>query len=123
MRAPMRALCFGLPLLGLLAAHSAQAQINPFGPPRQTGLTNSDFRVLDDATKQFLARPDLSPGAHEDWKNPETGSVGSLTVKNTLYRKGFDCLAIGYKSMARGRPPNRTGALNWCKTPDGWKIG
>ena len=66
MRAPMRALCFGLPLLGLLAAHSAQAQINPFGPPRQTGLTNSDFRVLDDATKQFLARPDLSPGAHED---------------------------------------------------------
>ena len=79
--------------------------------------------MLDDVTKEFLGRADLSPGTHEDWKNPKTGSLGSLTVKNTLHRKGFDCLAIGYTSMARGKPPNRTGALNWCKTPDGWKIG
>ena len=123
MRAPMRVLHFALPLLGVLAASSAQAQINPFQSSQKSGLSNSDFKALDEATQQFLARPDLSPGTHEEWKNPKTGTTGSLTVKNTLHLKGFDCLAISYKSMARGKPPNRTGALNWCKTPDGWKIG
>ena len=111
-----------LPLAGLLIGAPARAQINPFGDASRTKLTSGDFRVLDEATQLLLARPDLAPGVREDWKNPETGSTGSLTVKNRLHRRGLECVALGYQSMARGRPPNRIGALNWCQTPAGWKI-
>ena len=119
----MRALWFLLPLAGLLMSAPAQAQINPFGDASKTKLSSSDFRVLDEATQRLLARPDLAPGIREDWTNPETKSRGSLTVKKRFHRRGMDCMAIGYQSMARGNPPNRTGALNWCRTPAGWKIG
>ena len=119
----MRALGFLLPLAGLAMSAPAQAQINPFGDADKTKLSSSDFRVLDETTRRLLARPDLAPGIRENWTNPETKSTGSLTVKNRLHRRGLDCMAVGYRSMARGKPPNRIGALNWCKTPQGWKIG
>ena len=113
-------------LLGLLAfvpvVAPALAQINPFGDSSKTKLSASDFKVLDEATQRLLARPDLAPGAKESWTNPATKSTGTLTVKNRFQRNGMECLAVGYQSMARGRPPNRAGALNWCQTPKGWKI-
>ena len=118
----MRAVWLAFGLTALLAGAPAQAQINPFGDASKTKLSNGDFKVLDQATQRLLSRPGLAPGARESWTNPQTKSTGSLTVKNAFHRKGFACVAVGYQSMARGRPPNRTGALNWCKTPKGWKI-
>ena len=122
----MRPIRLILPLLGVLAcvpvAAPALAQINPFGDSSKTKLSASDFRVLDEATQRLLARPDVAAGAKESWTNPATKSTGTLTVRNRFQRNGMECLAVGYQSMARGRPPNRAGALNWCKTPKGWKI-
>jgi len=115
-----------LALLGLLASvpavTPALAQINPFGDSSKTKLSPGDFKMVDEATQRLLARPSLAPGAKESWTNPATKSTGTLTVKNRFQRRGFSCVAVGYQSMARGRPPNRAGALNWCKTPKGWKI-
>jgi hypothetical protein len=108
--------------LALLVAPPAFAQVNPFGDASKTKLSGSDFKVLDEATQKLLARPDLGPGIQESWTNPETKSAGSLTVKKEFQRKGLSCVAIGYQAMPRGRPPNRTNQLNWCKTPAGWKT-
>ena len=118
----MRAIWLALPVLGLMASAPVQAQVNPFGDSSKIKLSNGDFKVLDEATQKLLSNPDLKPGTQESWTNPATKSTGSLTVKNQLHRKGFSCVAVGYQSMARGRPPNRTGELTWCKTSDGWKI-
>ena len=118
----MRAIWLALPVLGLMAFAPAHAQLNPFGDASKTKLSNEDYEVLGEAVDRLLSNPDLKPGTRETWTNPETKSTGSVTVKNQFHRKGFSCVGVAYQSMARGRPPNRTGALNWCKTPDGWKI-
>ncbi len=119
----MRALWFALPLAALLAgAPAAQAQFNPFGPTQQTGLVDSDYRALGDAMTRLLARPDLAPGAEEKWTNPRTKSTGSVSVMNGFERQDLTCMAVRYEALARGRPPVRTRELNWCKTPQGWKI-
>ena len=120
----MRALWLALPVIGLFLTGPtpALAQINPFGDASKTRLSPSDFKMVDDATERLLARPGLAPGTKESWTNPETKSTGSLTVKNAFHRKGFSCVAVRYQSRARGVEPNQTGSLNWCNTPDGWKI-
>jgi hypothetical protein len=122
MRHALRLTLLVTALAGLLAGHSAQAQSYIFGPTNQSGLTASDFKLLDQAAARLFARPDLAPGVRENWKNPQTRSTGSVAVKSLFQRQNLGCMAVRYEALARGRPPNRTRELNWCKTPEGWKI-
>lgn len=109
-------------LAGLLAGEPARAQINPFGPASKDKLTASDFTELGAATQRLLAHDDLAPGTRETWTNPETKSTGAVSVTKRFKTRDMNCVTIGYESMIQGQPPNRKGELNWCRTPEGWKI-
>ena len=114
-----------LPLL-LIAACLSQpslAQINPFRGSRSTPLNSDDIAALTDATNRLLDRPQLTVGGTETWNNPKSGASGTVTAGKVVQRKGLTCRAVTYQTTVPGPTAERTTALTWCRTADGWKIG
>jgi hypothetical protein len=110
--------------LGMAAAQPAQAQINPFRGSFANRLTNDDFQAMGDAANSLLGRDPLTTGDTEVWKNPKTGTAGTIEVGRNFKHLTYACYALHYTVMpggADGRATNRT-VLNWCKTSAGWRI-
>jgi surface antigen len=105
-----------------LAVLPAVAQISPFRSSFAAGLTDQDFKMIQQATTSQLTPDPLADGTREDWRNPATGMHGSVASARTFRRAGHECHVVDYTAMRRsGRNATRQ-TLNWCKTQAGWKI-
>jgi surface antigen len=125
MRAVLTASAVALTItLGLAAAQPAAAQINPFAGQLANRLSNDDFRAMGDAVTRLLKRDPLPVGASENWRNPRSRSHGSVKVVRDFKHDSFACHAVDYSAIpGSGGGRSATHAtLNWCKTPEGWKI-
>ena len=105
-----------------LSSGHASAQINPFGVAQGMTLSNDDFTIMNRAADRLLARPKLGVGSSESWKNPNTGSTGTISVQSNFTRKALACHTLGYQVAPRGTPTDGVAVLDWCKTPQGWRI-
>ncbi|MBS0560479.1 MAG: hypothetical protein JSR21_10525 [Proteobacteria bacterium] len=108
--------------LGCALAQPAAAQINPFRSSFANGLGDDDFQRLSDASNALLNREHLEVGATEAWRNPATGAGGTITVTRNFTARGYACHALLYSSVPDEKRASRQTRLNWCKTPEGWKI-
>jgi surface antigen len=102
----------------------ARAQINPFRGAFANRLTNDDFQMLNDAASELLGHDPLTVGATEGWRNPKSGSSGTVEVTRNFKHGAYVCHALRYTVLpggAGGLSTSRT-MLNWCKTEAGWKI-
>lgn len=118
----MRALFLaGFAAVSLMSV-GAVAQINPFGNAQGNALSNEDFTIMNRAVETLLARPNLHIGSNESWRNPNTGSTGTITVQSNATRKAGACHTLGYQMAPNGRPIDGVAVLDWCKTKQGWKI-
>ena len=106
----------------LLVPGLASAQINPFGSAQGMTLSNDDFATMSHAAERLLARSKLHVGNRESWKNPHTGSTGTIGVQNDFSRKSLVCHTLGYQVAPRGKPASGMAVLDWCKTLQGWRI-
>jgi len=108
--------------LGGALAQPAAAQINPFRSSFANGLGDDDFQRLADASTALLNRDHLQVGATEAWRNPATGVGGTISVTRNFKARGYDCHGLLYSTTPdEARAPRQT-RLNWCNTPEGWKI-
>jgi surface antigen len=103
---------------------SADAQLAGFYPITGDGvsLNNGDFALLIDAANNLLRRPHLTIGDSTSWHSEQTGSHGTIRVKNTFHHGSMLCRTLVYETNPTASPSSSTIKLNWCKTPDGWKI-
>lgn len=113
-----------IPSLFIVAclALPAKAQINPFRGSAGTPLNNDDIAALIDATNRLLTRPKLAIGDSDTWSNPKSGAHGTVTAGSATQRKGLACRVMTYRHTVPGPQAERSGALTWCKTADGWKT-
>ena len=112
----------------LLAAASAQAQINPFrhsqnAPP----LVDSDLAMLEQAGQKLLTDEAPAPGASQVWQNDATGAGGTITYVGPTKRKvagtTYACRKVNYSVTVKTRHTPRTTSVAWCHQADGsWKI-
>jgi hypothetical protein len=105
-----------------LMSGGAMAQINPFGNAQGNVLSNEDFTILNRAVETLLTQPNLHVGSNESWKNPNTGSTGTITIQSNFTRKPWACHTLGYQAAPNGTPIEGVAVLDWCKTKQGWKI-
>jgi hypothetical protein len=100
------------------------AQLAGFYPITSDGvsLSNSDFGLLIDAANGLLRRPHLAQGNSASWDSPQTGSHGTISVAGTFRHQSMLCHTLVYETNPMASPSGNILRLNWCKTPDGWKI-
>jgi surface antigen len=112
----------------LLAAGSAQAQINPFrGQKQAPRLAQSDIAQMGQATQRLLDVEAPAPGSIEAWNNEATGAAGKVTYVGprtpTVRGQKQTCRRLKYDATPRGAHTARVVQVNWCRQPDGkWKM-
>ena len=114
-----------LPLLVLAVCLSlpAAAQINPLRSGNAKPLDAADLAAANTATMHLLERTTLVAGALEHWKNPQSGSSGTVVAGSAITRNGMACRVMQYHTTVPGGPlPERRNTLTWCKTKEGWKV-
>ena len=111
-------------LLGVLGfAPMAQAQVNPFRGSVNPGLSAPDMAMLADAADRANRRPNPLPGHVEHFRNPATGTAGSVTLARLFHKSGMACHLLHYRFTTRHSPREASYNTTWCRTPDGaWKI-
>ena len=112
----------------LLAAASAQAQINPFrhnqnAPP----LADTDLAMLEQAGQKLLTDAAPAPDTSEIWQNDATGAGGTVTYIGPTKRKvagvTYACRKMKYSVTLKTRPAPRITVVAWCHQADGsWKL-
>ena len=101
---------------------AAMAQINPFWSSRfGPRLTNRDVQELISATDRLNANSEARAGETVSWSNSANKAHGTVGITRVFESRGWTCHAIRYRTTLAARPP-RALDLNWCKTPDGWKV-
>ncbi len=108
--------------IALSPAITAQAQVNPFRSSSGAGMTAEDSRMQNTAARRLVANSNPHDGATEDWKNPRTGASGTITVVNSFQKGDMLCRKVEFASETRNSQNPRKTQLDWCKTPQGWKI-
>jgi hypothetical protein len=110
-----------LAIVGVLAT-PAYSQVSPFRGQRGAPLTQNDITALFDASYRLLGHADLAKGDKDGWN--VSGSNGTVTAGDAVKRHGLACRALNYQFVMSAEPGRtRKGALTWCKTDKGWKIG
>lgn len=86
-------------------------------------LVESDRILLDAAARKLYAREDVELGAVENWKNPETGNGGTVTLIQIHEHAGMPCRLLQHEIvLARVKDPYRF-RVDRCRTEEGeWKI-
>jgi len=105
---------------GLFA--TASAQVNPFWSSRfGPKLTEQDRQYLMDSTNKLNDSPNPRAGQSLSWSNPNTKARGTVELTRIYRHNDMTCHAVRYQNTP-SRSQTRTYNLNWCKSPDGWKI-
>ena len=116
---------FAIPFALSLALQPAQAQmLGPLGTLWETNvtLTRGDMDLIRTIlAQQIHNRP---PGTSVQWKNPESGNSGSITLLTVSERQGRRCEEIEYRlSPPEPAKPSDRFVLTSCMQPDGsWKL-
>jgi surface antigen len=110
--------------LSAAALAPAQAQFTGFYTIGSDGvsLNNDDFKLLIDSANELLRRPNLAQGNRASWQSTQTGSHGTISVTDTFRHGAMPCHTLTYETNPMASASANTVKLNWCKTPDGWKI-
>ena len=86
------------------------------------GITDNDFRMLEDATNALLSRQPLAAGTSESWHDNQTGAHGTARITGTFRYHGLLCHKIGYVISPAGSF-TRNLHLSWCKAGESdWRI-
>ena len=108
-------------LLASLAAPPAAAQINPFKGNSQR-LSDDDRDMLDATIARLNARAPLQPGDRETWKNPRTGSSGTIKLLRNYNFGTAPCHLVQYDFEVGDGGSQRSYQVDWCRMDNGWKI-
>jgi surface antigen len=110
--------------LCVIAANSPRAQLSGFYPigSDAVSLNNEDFTMLIDAANGLLRRPHLAKGDNADWRNKQSGSYGTISVTDSFHHAAWLCHTLTYRTNPTGASQANTLHLNWCRTPEGWKV-
>jgi surface antigen len=112
-----------VPALLLLAiAMPALAQwrdVRPHGNP----MTRTDLDHQGGSARSLLEAEPAPVGGSREWRNPETGAYGTVTLLNVLQRRGAPCRALRYVYTTRGSAQPSEMSFTLCRTAEGeWKI-
>jgi hypothetical protein len=110
--------------LSAITVSPSRAQLTGFYPITSDGvsLNNSDFTLLIDTANSLLRRPHLARGDSASWHSEQTGSHGTISVTNTFHHDAMPCHTLTYETSPMASSSVNTLKLNWCVTPQGWKI-
>jgi hypothetical protein len=110
--------------LSAIAINPSHGQLAGFYPVTSDGvsLNNGDFALLIDTANDLLRRPHLRRGESASWRSEETGSHGTISVTNTFRHEAMPCHTLTYETSPMASSSANTLKLNWCETPQGWKI-
>jgi surface antigen len=110
--------------LTTVALTSLHAQLSGYYPITSDGvsLDGADFALLIDAANGLLRQSRLTNGNSVSWRNEQTGAHGTVTVTDTSHHGSMLCHTLTYETNPKASPSANTVKLNWCKTPEGWKI-
>jgi hypothetical protein len=108
----------------MVAATSLRAQLSGYYPitSDNVSLDNGDFSLLIDAANGLLRQSSLTNGNSASWHNERTGSHGTVTVSDTSHHGSMLCHTLTYAINPVASASANSVRLNWCKTPEGWKI-
>ena len=77
-----------------IAAHTAIAQINPFGKWAQVGFTKEDAEMNQKAAASLYEKPDVKIGEKASWQNPASGNAGTVTATRIYKYKDMPCVDL-----------------------------
>jgi surface antigen len=112
-------------LATIVAAHTAIAQINPFGKWAQAGLTKEDSEMSQKAAASLYEKPDVKAGDSASWQNPTSGNSGTVTATRVFKHKDMPCVGLRYAFDLKDSQDKSKKELqaNRCKVASGeWKI-
>lgn len=104
------------------ASLPAHAQLSPFRAGGSGGFTSEDFRMQNNAARRLIGHTNPHDGASEKWQNPRSGASGTITILNSFERNGMTCRNVDFSATNRTRQGPQSIKVNWCLTPNGWKI-
>lgn len=82
-------------------------------------FNDEDWTMLRSTARAVLDNG--ADGTEDSWRNPDSGSYGSIKVLNTYEQNGLRCRRTYFSNSAGGF--HGTGIFNLCKVADGtWKI-
>ena len=109
-------------LAAFITASPLVHAVNPF---RGSGfqLDEDDLALLKTAAEKLYLTDGVEVGAVEEWKNPETGSHGTVKLIRKHEYKGLPCRRLQHDiELKRVSDPFRF-TVDRCKVADGeWKI-
>lgn len=101
---------------------AGRAQVNPFWSSRfGPKLTEQDRQYLINGTNELNEGPRPRAGQSLSWSNPNTKAHGTIELLRVYRHNDMTCHAMRYRNTPP-RGQTRTYNVNWCKSPDGWKV-
>ena len=103
-------------LVGISNSHAANMQFLKYSPV--ASFSSEDFEMLQTTADKALQ--DNEDGQISEWKNPETGSSGSITPLNTSTIDGMHCRKTKIVNHSKHQSGHST--FTFCKVDKQWKI-
>lgn len=94
-------------------------------PLRRLGprLDDSDWALVRSAAEKLYLPDAAEEGTAEAWRNPETGSSGTVTLVGKHEYEGMPCRRLQHDIAVKGTSDHARFVVDRCKTADGeWKI-
>ncbi len=99
------------------------AQVNPFASSRALpALTEQDKQLVIDSGRQLNEAPSPAVGQSVNWRGAKGTAHGITSLTRVYQYRGLTCHALHYRIARSNQQPLRDYNIDWCKTPDGWKI-
>ncbi|MDX1540151.1 MAG: RT0821/Lpp0805 family surface protein [Geminicoccaceae bacterium] len=104
-----------------LAVTPAGAQRGAMNPLRQLPLTQEDFAMIGTAVNRLTEQERVGESA--EWRNPDSGNGGSVTLLELFAEGGFDCRRVRHMVKIKGEADAKQMTFKTCRDTDGvWKL-
>ena len=105
----------------LTVVHAATAQINPFS--RNQLITDEDLQLIDVASRKLYQVDSPQLGATEQWSNPNSGNMGTVTLTQVFEQDGMPCRKLLHRITVKGEQEPAMFVFNRCRVGSGeWKL-
>jgi len=81
-------------------------------------FSNQDLKMYSAAGEKALDK--TKDGATVSWRNPTSGSFGTITPVATTHKKDLTCRTLKIVNNAKSR--RESSSITLCRYPAGWKI-